>query len=315
MRFGILGFLIFAIAFVTDAQADQRVALVIGNSAYQNVPKLSNPVNDARSVAALLRDAGFDVVESRLDLDANSLKRAMRDFTDMVQDADVAVVYYAGHGIEVDGNNYLIPVDAVLERDVDVDDETVSVDRVMKAIDPAKRLRLVILDACRDNPFTRSMKRTMSNRSIGRGLAKVEVSTSDTLIAFAAKAGSTALDGDGKHSPYTTALVKHLATPDLDLRIALGRVRDDVMKATSRKQEPFFYGSLGGSVISLFRSPEVNAAAQSAGRADDPADMRRDYELYERLGTKEGWETFLQLYPSGRFADLARMQLTKLQAA
>ena len=159
------------------------------------------------------------------------------------------------------------------------------------------------------------MKRTMSNRSIGRGLAKVEVSTSDTLIAFAAKAGSTALDGDGKHSPYTTALVKHLATPDLDLRIALGRVRDDVMKATSRKQEPFFYGSLGGSVISLFRSPEVNAAAQSAGRADDPADMRRDYELYERLGTKEGWETFLQLYPSGRFADLARMQLTKLQAA
>ena len=134
MRFGILGFLIFAIAFVTDAQADQRVALVIGNSAYQNVPKLPNPVNDARSVAALLRDAGFDVVESRLDLDANSLKRAMRDFTDMVQDADVAVVYYAGHGIEVDGNNYLIPVDAVLERDVDVDDETVSVDRVMKAI-------------------------------------------------------------------------------------------------------------------------------------------------------------------------------------
>jgi hypothetical protein len=203
----------------------------------------------------------------------------------------------------------------VLERDVDVDDETVSVDRVMKAIDPAKRLRLVILDACRDNPFTRSMKRTMSNRSISRGLAKVEVSTSDTLIAFAAKAGSTASDGDGKHSPYTTALVKHLATPDLDLRIALGRVRDDVMKATSRKQEPFFYGSLGGSVISLFRSPEVKAAAQSAGRADDPADMRRDYELYERLGTKEGWETFLQLYPSGRFADLARMQLAKLQAA
>ena len=111
MRFGILGFLIFAIAFVTDAQAGQRVALVIGNSAYQRVPKLSNPVNDARSVAALLRDAGFDVVESRLDLDANSLKRAMRDFTDMVQDADVAVVYYAGHGIEVDGNNYLIPVE------------------------------------------------------------------------------------------------------------------------------------------------------------------------------------------------------------
>jgi hypothetical protein len=315
MRFGILGLAIFVIASLTDAHADQRVALVIGNSAYQRVPKLPNPVNDARAVAALLRDAGFDVVESRLDLDATSLKRAMRDFTDMARDADVAVVYYAGHGIEVDGNNYLIPVDAVLERDVDVDDETVSVDRVMKALDPVKRLRLVILDACRDNPFTRSMQRTMSNRSIGRGLAKVEPLTSDTLIAFAAKAGSTAMDGDGKHSPFTTALVKHLATPDLDLRIAFGRVRDDVMKATSRKQEPFVYGSLGGSVVSLFRSPDVKPAAPSAEPVNNQADMRRDYEMYERLGTKEGWETFLQLYPSGRFADLAHLHIGKLEAA
>jgi uncharacterized caspase-like protein len=213
MRFGILGLAIVAIASLTDAHADQRVALVIGNSAYQHVAKLPNPVNDAQAVAALFKRAGFDVVESRLDLDAASLKRAMRDFTDMARDADVAVVYYAGHGIEVDGTNYLIPVDAVLERDVDVDDETVSVDRVMRALDPVKRLRLVILDACRDNPFTRTMKRTMTSRAIGRGLAKMEPLTSDTLIAFAAKAGSTAMDGDGKHSPFTSALVKHLATP------------------------------------------------------------------------------------------------------
>ena len=156
MRFGILSLEIFATVSVTDAHADRRVALVIGNSAYQRVAKLPNPVNDARAVAALLRGAGFDVVESRFDLDAASLRRAMGDFTDIANDADVAVVYYAGHGIEVDGNNYLIPVDAVLARDVDVEDETVSVDRVMKALDPAKRLRLVILDACRDNPFTRS---------------------------------------------------------------------------------------------------------------------------------------------------------------
>ena len=163
MRFGILGLAIVAIASLTDAHADQRVALVIGNSAYQHVSKLPNPVNDAQAVAALFKRAGFDVVESRLDLDAANLKRAMRDFTDMARDADVAVVYYTGHGIEVDGTNYLIPVDAVLERDVDVDDETVSVDRVMRALDPAKRLRLVILDACRDNPFTRTMKRTMTS--------------------------------------------------------------------------------------------------------------------------------------------------------
>ena len=133
MRFGILSLAIFAIVSVTDAHADRRVALVIGNSAYQHVAKLPNPVNDARAVAALLRGAGFDVVESRFDLDAASLRRAMGDFTDIANDADVAVVYYAGHGIEVDGNNYLIPVDAVLARDVDVEDETVSVDRVMKA--------------------------------------------------------------------------------------------------------------------------------------------------------------------------------------
>jgi uncharacterized caspase-like protein len=218
MRFGILGFLIFAIAFVTDARADQRVALVIGNSAYQNVPKLPNPVNDARAVTALFKRAGFDVVESRADLGIGNMKRALRDFTDLAREADVAVVYYAGHGMEVDGNNYLVPVDAVLERDVDVEDETVSVDRVMKALEPVKRLRLVILDACRDNPFTRSMQRTVNNRSIGRGLAKVEVLTSDTLIAFAAKAGSTAMDGDGKNSPFTSALLKHLATPGLDVR-------------------------------------------------------------------------------------------------
>ena len=183
---------------LTGAHADQRVALVIGNSAYQHVAKLPNPVNDAQAVAALLKRAGFDVVESRADLGIAGLKRAMRDFTDLARDADVGVVYYAGHGIEVDGSNYLIPVDAALERDVDVDDETISVDRVMKAMDPVKRLRLVILDACRDNPFTRTMKRTMSSRSIGRGLAKVEPLTSDTLIAFAAKAGSTAMDGDGR---------------------------------------------------------------------------------------------------------------------
>ena len=315
MRFGILSLAIVAIASLTDAHADQRVALVIGNSAYQHVAKLPNPVNDAQAVAALFKRAGFDVVESRLDLDAANLKRAMRDFTDMARDADVAVVYYAGHGIEVDGNNYLIPVDAVLERDVDVDDETVSVDRVMRALDPVKRLRLVILDACRDNPFTRTMKRTMTSRAIGRGLAKMEPLTSDTLIAFAAKAGSTAMDGDGKNSPFTRALVKHLATPDLDLRMAFGRVRDDVMKATSNRQEPFVYGSLGGSVVSLLRSPDLKAAAPADPTFTNLADMRRDYEFFERAGTKEAWETFLELYPSGPYAVLARGHIARLSAA
>src|SRR2546430_5304967 len=128
-----------------------------------------------------------------------------------------------------------MPVDAILERDTDVEDETVSLERITQSLEQAKRLRLVILDACRDNPFVRSMKRTVSSRSIGRGLAEVRVLTSDTLIAFAAKAGSTAADGEGSNSPYTLALVKHLTSPGIDLRLALGRVRDEVLKTTANR--------------------------------------------------------------------------------
>ena len=135
------------------AFAEKRVALVLGNSAYQNVAPLANPVNDSARIASTLKDAGFDVVDSRHDLPAAETRRALRDFADRARDADIAVVYYAGHGIEVDGGNYLIPVDARLERDTDVYDEGLSLDRILIAIEPAKKLRLVILDACRDNPF------------------------------------------------------------------------------------------------------------------------------------------------------------------
>ena len=147
------------------AFAEKRVALVLGNSAYQNVARLPNPVNDGTVIAATLKNAGFDVVEERHDLPAAETRRALRDFADRARDADIAVVYYAGHGIEVDGTNYLIPVDAKLERDTDVYDEAFSLDRVLLAVEPAKQLRLVILDACRDNPFAKSMKKTLASRS------------------------------------------------------------------------------------------------------------------------------------------------------
>ena len=233
------------------ALAEKRVALVIGNGAYLNVGRLSNPARDADAMEALFRAASFDVVEVKRDLSAISMRRALRDFADRVRDADIAVVFYAGHGIEVNGTNYLIPVDATLERDLDVEDEAISLERVMLILEQAKRLRLVILDACRDNPFVRSMRRTIAGRSIGRGLAEVRVLTADTLIAFAAKAGFTAADGQGTNSPYTTALVKHLPTTGLDVRLALGRVRDEVLKSTRNGQEPFVYGSLGGAEIAL----------------------------------------------------------------
>src|SRR6202161_507155 len=217
--------------FSQPAFAEKRVALVMGNSAYRNVVRLANPANDSEAMSAVFKKAGFDVVELKRDLSVSEMRRALRDFSDSVRDADIAIVYYAGHGIEINGNNYLIPVDAVLERDIDAFDEAIPLDRILTVIERPRQLRLVILDACRDNPFNKSMKRTIGSRAIGRGLAKVEPESPNTLIAFAAKAGSTASDGDSRNSPFTTALVKFLPRPGLDLRRAFGYARDDVLKA------------------------------------------------------------------------------------
>src|SRR6202158_797459 len=246
------------------ALAEKRVALVMGNSAYQQVSRLTNPANDSEAMSVILKSAGFDVVELKRDLKANEMRRALRDFSDKVRDADIAIVYFAGHGIEIDGINYVIPVDAVLERDIDAYDEAVALDRILTVIEPAKQLRLVILDACRDNPFNKTMKRTIASRAIGRGLAKVEPTSPNTLIAFAAKAGSTASDGDGKNSPFALALIDHLTKPGLDLRKAFGFVRDDVLKATNNAQEPFVYGSLGGNDVALV--PAAPAVAAPGGQ-------------------------------------------------
>lgn len=258
----------------SPAVAEKRVALIIGNSNYEKAARLSNPTNDAALIAETFRSAGFDNVELRRDLKVGDMRRALRDFMDRTREADVAVVYYAGHGIEVDGTNYLVPVDAVLERDVDIYDEALTLERILLSVEPARQLRLVILDACRDNPFTRVMKRTMASRAIGRGLAKVEPTSPNTLIAFAAKAGSTASDGDGKNSPFTAALVKHVTKPGLDLRRAFGYVRDDVLKSTGNRQEPYVYGSLGGDDV-----PLVPAKPMTGPQADPDAPVRRAYEL------------------------------------
>ena len=293
----------------SPALAGKRVALVIGNSAYQKVPRLFNPTNDAAALAAMLKAANFDSVESKFDLSAANLRKTLRDFAGRARDADIAVVYYAGHGIELDGTNYLVPVDAALETDGDVLDETVPLDRVLFAVEPAKQLRLVILDACRDNPFVDRMRRTVALRGIWRGLAKVEPITPNTLIAFAAKAGSTASDGDSKNGPFATALIEYLPRPGLDIRRALGFVRDDVLKSTGNKQEPYVYGSLGGN-----DAPLVPALVPVDPQADPQAAVRRDYELALQLATRDGWEAFLSHYPDGFYANLARGQLNKIAA-
>ena len=235
--FGSLKFWLAAglILICQPALADKRVALVLGNSAYQNVPPLTNPVNDAALIADTFKKAGFDLVQLKQNLSAQETRRVLRDFADKSNDADIAVIYYAGHGIEVDGSNYLIPIDAKLERDNDVYDEAFSLDRILVTVEPAKRLRLVILDACRDNPFAQKMKKTLATRAIGRGLAKVEPASPNTLIAYSAKAGSTAQDGASNNSPFTTALATHLTTPGLDIRRAFGLVRDEVLRSEERR--------------------------------------------------------------------------------
>jgi uncharacterized caspase-like protein len=305
MRLALFIFLaLLLVGTSSRARAEKRVALVVGVSKYQQVPQLANPARDAEAVSALFKRIGFDVVEARYDLGIADLRHAIRDFFDVAKDADMAVVYYAGHGIEVDGNNYLIPADAKLVSDFDIEDETISLDRILRGLDGAKRLKLVILDACRDNPFAKTMKRSTANRAIGRGLAKVEPAMSDTLIAFAAKAGAVASDGDKDHSPFAAALIKYIAEPGLDLRIAFGRIRDEVLKTTANRQEPFVYGSLGGDTMALVPKP-----------IDPEATARVDYELAAQVGTVEAWQSFLSTHSGGLYASLAGAQLKKLQEA
>ena len=303
--------MIISLFTAADAAAEKRVALLIGNSNYLYVGQLPNPANDVASMAAAFKNANFDLVDSRLDLSATEMRRALREFADKTSDADIAIVYYAGHGIEVDGTNYLIPIDAHLERDSDVYDEAFPLDRILFAVESARQLRLVILDACRDNLFSKRMKRTAS-RSIGRGLARVEPSTPNTVVAFAAKAGSIDSDGDKQNSPFTIALVEHLTTPGLDLRRAFGFIRDKVLKATNNKQEPFMYGSLGGNDVVLV--PAVQTVPPASPAMDPNAGIRRDYELAAQVGTREAWDYFLSTYKEGLYANLARAQRNKLVA-
>ncbi|HLW93282.1 MAG TPA: caspase family protein, partial [Roseiarcus sp.] len=294
-----------------DAFAGRRVALVVGNAKYEHADTLANPTNDAKAMADLFKRAGFDVVDERRDVGVVEFKRAVREFLSAAANADIAVVYYSGHGIEVGGVNYLIPVDAKLASAFDVDDETVSLDRVILASEQAKKLSLIILDACRENPFLRAEGQLPATRALTTRLIGVQPTNSDTLIAYAAKAGSLSYDGVGPNSPFTTALVKYIAEPGLDIRIALGKVRDDVLAATGNRQEPFVYGSLGGGDVSLVPAAPV---ASPAIVMDSSTTAALDYQAAERLGSIAAWRAYLADHGSGYYADLARAQLAKLSS-
>jgi tetratricopeptide (TPR) repeat protein len=223
----------------------RRIALVIGNSAYMAVPALHNPRRDSELVAAAFRNVGFEAVTISREVTRESLIEALRAFSRDAQHADWAVVYYSGHGVEVNGVNYLVPVDARLDSDRDVPLEAVSLDQVMAAVEGAHELRLVLLDACRDNPFLARMRPSGMTRSISRGLAPPQPA-SGTLVVYAAKDGQAAFDGDAGDSPFAAALAKRLATPGVEIGKLFRLIRDDVIAATGGRQEPFTYGSLPG---------------------------------------------------------------------
>ena len=241
-----------AAALSAPGRVDQfarRVALVIGNSDYKFANKLPNPVNDAADIAAILKRLKFDVVEGK-NLDRRGMDDVIRQFGRKLEGADLAAFFYAGHGLQVGGKNYLVPIDAKLERPADLALDAVEVSIVLDQMEAERRVNLIFLDACRDNPLARSLARSLGTRSttVGQGLASIQ-SAVGTLIAYATQPNNVALDGDGRNSPFTTALLKHITAPGLDIGLIMRRVRADVIQATRDKQVPWDDSSLVGEVI------------------------------------------------------------------
>jgi uncharacterized caspase-like protein len=223
--------------------AGVRVALVIGNSGYKAVDALANPARDAKLVADAISRAGFVNVRTVIDGTRNDMTAALKKFAADAANADWAVIYYAGHGIEYDGNNFLVPVDVKYVQDADIPKESIALDAVLNAVSPASKLRLVMLDACRDNPFASQLHGDAEASDIGKGLARIEPD-SGTLVAFATKHGHVATDGSGQDSPFATAVVKRMLTPGLEINRLFRLVHDDVYASTNKEQEPFTYGQL-----------------------------------------------------------------------
>ena len=223
----------------------RRVALIIGNGAYKNVHQLDNPPRDAKLVAGALRDIGFQTVIQTNDLTRDKFFDALHTFAAEAEKADWAVVYYAGHGFEVGGVNYLVPVDAKLAADRDAETEAVALEQVIAAVGGAHKVRLVMLDACRDNPFAPTMQRTMELKLVDQGFSNIEPAAG-FMVVYAAKHGETALDGDGVDSPFATAVARDLKQPHVEVRKLFDLVRDDVWSASRHQQQPFTYGSPPG---------------------------------------------------------------------
>jgi len=257
-------FLIFNLV-AHQSLAGKRIALVIGNAAYDHAPKLANPGNDAHDVSDRLRSLGFKVFE-REDIDLASSRTAIREFIQSLSGADIAIFYYAGHAIEADGENYMLPTDARLRYEDDLKYETISLTSVQAAMEQSAKHSLIFLDACRDNPLAQNLARSLGSRSakIGRGLSQMGAGVG-TMIAYSTHPGNVALDGLGRNSPFTTALLKHLGHPGDGILDTMRKVRNDVLADTEGAQVPWENNSLTEKIV---LSPEDTLAERPGATAD-----------------------------------------------
>lgn len=263
-----------------------KIAMVIGMGAYQHVPGLKNTLNDAKGVGAHLEQVGFAVTYA-LDTPQAKLLDMLETFSFQAETAEVALIYYAGHGVESAGENFLIPVDAQVTSISDVARVSVSLQQLLASVDRARKMRIVILDACRNNPFGETLTSGEAAGPAQKGLAEVNPEQG-TLVAFAAKGGQVALDGKGQNSPYATALMDSVVQSDLEIGLMFRRVRDEVLASTGNRQEPWTYGSLSGTPFYLAGATGAPVAASAADPRLAWADIKPDTESQMRALAEQG---------------------------
>lgn len=296
------------------ADTERRIALVVGNGAYRHVDHLPNPPRDAAGVAAALRRVGFDVIET-VDADREEFRAALRRFSERLAGAQVGLFFYAGHGMQVGAQNYLLPVDAALAHETDLSFEAISLQLVLDLMERTPRTSLVFLDACRDNPLARNLARSLGasrSAAVGSGLASVTASIG-MLVAYATQPGNVALDGEGGNSPFTRALIESLETPGLEVRALMTEVRRSVIEETGGRQVPWDHSSLTGPFYFADAPPDP----PRSDPAPDPPAAGTETELWravEDSGDPELLEHFLEQFPDGVFAPVARKRLAALRA-
>jgi uncharacterized protein len=259
------------LAAASPAVAAGRLALVLGNSNYAAAPPLENPSNDAADLAQALRRVGFEVIEQR-NATREAMAKAIRDFSERLRAADIALFFYAGHGLQMNGENYLVPVDAKIESPADVRFDTISLGDIQQEMEATGRTSIIILDACRNNPFAEKLSR--GGRAVAtRGLSRLDATGAGSLIVYSTQPDAVALDGADRNSPFTAALLRNIETPGLEVRQMLSRVRRDVLQATDRRQTPWDSSSLVGDVY-LAGSPSVAASANAQPAVANEAQAR-----------------------------------------